>query len=60
MPDVHPCNLPFERIPVCACDPCTGPVPRNAEIFKQRAEIARLTAERDRLRKAALLAYEEM
>lgn len=49
MPDTIPCNPPFERIPVCACDPGIGPTPRNAEIFGLRAEVSRLTAERDRL-----------
>lgn len=36
------CNLPFERVPMCACDPGTGPVPRHAEIFRLRAQNAKL------------------
>jgi hypothetical protein len=37
------CNMPFERVPTCACDPGTGPAPRNAEIFRLRTENEKLS-----------------
>jgi len=40
-------NLPFERLPQCACDPGTGPTPRNAEIFKLRELLGCALAEHD-------------
>ena len=27
-----PCNLPFERVPVCACDPGTGDPPTQQQM----------------------------
>jgi|HubBroStandDraft_6_1064221.scaffolds.fasta_scaffold00175_43 hypothetical protein len=31
MTDEIKCNLPFERVPVCACDPGVGPAPSKQQ-----------------------------
>lgn len=43
MADKIETNVPFERVPTCACDPGTGEAPHYAEIFALRRQVADLT-----------------
>lgn len=37
LPAPQPVNLPFERVPVCACDPGRGPKPTSLQILECKA-----------------------